>query len=144
MTYQEWLENIKLLTNRGINIQIIELLEKQQPNTVIESNLTPKLEELITYRTNNSIKEIIQNLETIFTDINELDYRLVKFKKEINFITRIIKLKQLPKDNQDRILEQFKKDINEVYKILKEEANIIDYTGSYTQIINNNEYKWSE
>lgn len=144
MTYQSWLENIKLLEGRGINLQVLELLEQQEPNTVIEEMLTPKLEELITKRTNQSITAIIQNLEIIFSDINELDYNLVKFKKEIGFIIRLIKLKQIPYIIQSQILKQFKTDIDEVYKILKQEADIVDYTGSFSQIIKNNEYKWSE
>lgn len=144
MTYQSWLENIKLLEGRGINLQVLELLEQQEPNPVIEEMLTPKLEELITKRTNQSITAIMQNLEIIFSDINELDYNLVKFKKEIGFIIRLIKLKQIPYIIQNRILKQFKTDIDEVYKILKQEADIVDYTGSFSQIIKNNEYKWSE
>lgn len=144
MTYQSWLENIKLLEGRGINLQVLELLEQQEPNPVIEEMLTPKLEELITKRTNQSITAIIQNLEIIFSDINELDYNLVKFKKEIGFIIRLIKLKQIPYIIQTQILKQFKTDIDEVYKILKQEADIVDYTGSFSQIIKNNEYKWSE
>ena len=144
MTYQQWLENIKLLEGRGINIQVLELLEQQEPNTVIEEMLTPKLEELITKRTNYSITEIIQNLEIIFSDINELDYNLVKFKKEIGFIIRLIKLKQIPYAIQSQIFKKFKTDIDEVYKILKQEADMVDYTGSFSQIIKNNEYKWSE
>lgn len=144
MTYQQWLENIKLLEGRGINIQVLELLEQQEPNSVIEEMLTPKLEELITKRTNYSITEIIQNLEIIFSDINELDYNLVKFKKEIGFIIRLIKLKQIPYAIQSQILKKFKTDIDEVYKILKQEADMVDYTGSFSQIIKNNEYKWSE
>lgn len=144
MTYQSWLENIKLLEGRGINLQVLELLEQQEPNPVIEEMLTPKLEELITKRTNQSITAIIQNLEIIFSDINELDYNLVKFKKEIGFIIRLIKLKQIPYIIQSQILKKFKADIDEVYKILKQEADIVDYTGSFSQIIKNNEYKWSE
>lgn len=144
MTYQSWLENIKLLEGRGINLQVLELLEQQEPNPVIEEMLTPKLEELITKRTNQSITAIIQNLEIIFSDINELDYNLVKFKKEIGFIIRLIKLKQIPYIIQNQIFKQFKTDIDEVYKILKQEADIVDYTGSFSQIIKNNEYKWSE
>lgn len=144
MTYQQWLENIKLLEGRGINIQVLELLEQQEPNSVIEEMLTPKLEELITKRTNYSITEIIQNLEIIFSDINKLDYNLVKFKKEIGFIIRLIKLKQIPYAIQSQIFKKFKTDIDEVYKILKQEADMVDYTGSFSQIIKNNEYKWSE
>lgn len=144
MTYQQWLENIKLLEGRGINIQVLELLEQQEPNSAIEEMLTPKLEELITKRTSYSITEIIHNLEIIFNDINELDYNLVKFKKEIGFIIRLIKLKQIPYAIQSQILKKFKTDIDEVYKILKQEADMVDYTGSFSQIIKNNEYKWSE
>ena len=144
MTYQSWLENIKLLENRGINVQVLELLEAEPSNSTIEEMLTPKLIELITKRTNNTITSIIQNLETIFSDINELDYSLVKFKKEISFIVRIIKLKQIPYIHQTRILKEMKTDIDEVYKILKNEADMIDYTGSFAQVIKNNEYKWSE
>ena len=47
MTYQEWLENIKLLHSCGTNLQTLELLEQQEPNNNIEEMLTPKLEELI-------------------------------------------------------------------------------------------------
>ena len=144
MTYQQWLENIKLLEGRGINIQVLELLEQQESNSVIEEMLTPKLEELITKRTNYSITELIHNLEIIFSDINELDYNLVKFKKEIGFIIRLIKLKQIPYAIQSQIFKKFKTDIDEVYKILKQEADMVDYTGSFSQIIKNNEYKWSE
>ena len=144
MTYQSWLENIKILENRGINVQVLELLEAEPSNGAIEEMLTPKLIELITKRTNNTITSIIQNLETIFSDINELDSSLVKFKKEISFIVRIINLKQIPYIHQTRILKEMKTDIDEVYKILKNEADMIDYTGSFAQVIKNNEYKWSE
>lgn len=144
MTYQEWLDNIALLNNKQINIEILEKLEKADTNANIEELLIPKLEQLITNKTNKTIKEIISSLEIIFNDINKLDYALVKLKKEISYIVRIIKLKQIPNSNQQRILSQFKTDINEIYKILKKEANVLDYTGAYENIIKNNEYKWSD
>lgn len=144
MTYQEWLENIKLLNNRQMNIEVLNKLENEPQNLNIQEMLVPKLEELITYRTNMTMQEILASLELIFNDINELDYALVKFKKEISYIVRLIKIKQMPTDNQQRILNKFKEDINEVYNVLKKEADILDYTGSYSTIIKNNEYKWSE
>lgn len=144
MTYQEWLDNIKILSSNQNNIELLEKLEKEEINEAILEMLIPKLQELITIKTNNSIKNIMNNLEMIFTDVNELDYILVKFKKEITFINRIINLKQIPPHIQHNIKKSFKDDINEVYGILKKEADIIDYTGSYSQIIKNNEYKWSE
>lgn len=144
MTYQEWITNIELLNNRQMNIEVLNKIEAEPKNSNIEEMLVPKLEQLITNRTNMTIKEILASLEIIFNDINELDYALVKFKKEISYIIRLIKLNQIPTDNQQRIISKFKTDINEVYKILKEEADILDYTGSYSNIIKNNEYKWSE
>lgn len=144
MTYQEWLENIKLLNNRQMNIEVLNKLENEPPNLNIQEMLVPKLEELITYRTNMTMQEVLASLELIFNDINELDYALVKFKKEISYIVRLIKIKQMTTDNQQRILNKFKEDINEVYNVLKKEADILDYTGSYSTIIKNNEYKWSE
>ena len=144
MTYQEWITNIELLNNRQMNIEVLNKIKAEPKNSNIEEMLVPKLEQLITNRTNMTIKEILASLEIIFNDINELDYALVKFKKEISYIIRLIKLNQIPTDNQQRIISKFKTDINEVYKILKEEADILDYTGSYTNIIKNNEYKWSE
>lgn len=144
MTYQEWIENIKLLNNRQMNIEILTKIENEQLNQNIQEMLIPKLEELITYRTNITIQEILASLELIFNDINELDYALVKFKKEISYIIRLIKINQMPQDNQQRILNKFKQDIIEVYNILKKEADVLDYTGSYSTIIKNNEYKWSE
>lgn len=144
MTYQEWIENIKLLNNRQMNIEVLTKIENEPLNPNIQEMLVPKLEELITYRTNITLQEILASLELIFNDINELDYALVKFKKEISYIIRLVRINQMPQDNQQRILKKFKEDIIEVYNVLKQEADVLDYTGSYSTIIKNNEYKWSE
>ena len=82
MTYQEWITNIELLNNRQMNIEVLNKIEAEPKNSNIEEMLVPKLEQLITNRTNMTIKEILASLEIIFNDINELDYALVKFKKE--------------------------------------------------------------
>lgn len=144
MNYQEWLDNIQKLEQNQNDFKILEKLEKEEINNDIQEMLTPKLQLLITNKTNYIISNLIKEIEIMYTDINQLDYSLVKFKKDVGFIYRLINLKQIPTNEQDYIKKKFKEDIKETYNILKKEADIIDYTGAFSQTITNNEYKWSD
>lgn len=144
MNYQEWLDNIQKLEQNQNDIKILEKLEKEEINNDIQEMLTPKLQLLITNKTNYIISNLIKEIEIMYSDINQLDYSLVKFKKDVGFIYRLINLKQIPTNEQDYIKKKFKEDIKETYNILKKEADIIDYTGAFSQTITNNEYKWSD
>ncbi|MBR2111619.1 MAG: hypothetical protein IJ950_01490, partial [Helicobacter sp.] len=110
----------------------------------IQEMLVPKLQLLITKKTNYIISNLIKEIEIMYSDINQLDYSLVKFKKDVSFIYRLINLKQIPNNEQEYIKKKFKEDIEETYNILKKEADLIDYTGAFSQTITNNEYKWSD
>lgn len=144
MNYQEWLDNIQKLEQNQNDIKILEKLENEEINNDIQEMLVPKLQLLITKKTNYIISNLIKEIEIMYSDINQLDYSLVKFKKDVSFIYRLINLKQIPNNEQEYIKKKFKEDIEETYNILKKEADLIDYTGAFSQTITNNEYKWSD
>lgn len=68
---------------------------------------------------------------------------LVNFKKEIDYIIKIINLKQIPEGNKKDLKEAIKIGVEKTYKIIDEEALSIDETGNLNLIINNNKIKWS-
>lgn len=144
MNYNDIITCINNLSNKQQNIMYLEQLENANINESIIDMVIPKLIDLIKLRANNLVSGIITELESIFNDINLLDYQLVKIKKEITFINRLISLKHIPSNIQIKLTNTLKDDITNMYNILKKEANIIDYTGYYELIIKNNEYKWSE
>ena len=144
MNYQEWLDNIQKLEQNQNDVKILEKLENEEINNDIQEMLTPKLQILITNKTNYIISNFIKEREIMYSDINHLDYSLVKFKKDVSYIYRLINLKQIPINEQNYIKKKFKEDIKETYNILKKEADVIDYTGAFSQTIANNEYKWSD
>ena len=102
------------------------------------------IKNLIRTKFNNSINKIIKNLGEIFSDVNYLDLTLLNFKKEINYVIELSKLKQLPPEKQIELQIILKTETNKVYDILCTEADKIDYTGSTSIIIRNNRIKWSE
>lgn len=144
MNYNDIITCINNLSNKQHNIIYLEQLENANINSSIIEMIIPKIIDLIKIRANNLIKDIIDQLDQIFNDVNLLDYQLVKIKKEITFINRLISIKHLPSNIQIKLKDTLKNDITNLYNILKKEANIIDYTGYYELIIKNNEYKWSE
>ena len=144
MNYNDIITCINNLSNKQSNILYLEQLEQMEISPSIIEMVIPKLINLIKIRANNLVQNIINELDSMFKDINILDYQLVKMKKEINFINRLISLKHIPTNMQSSLKDTLKEDINNLYNILKKEANIIDYTGYYELIIKNNEYKWSE
>ena len=108
MNYNELIECINILSKKQPNLSYLEQLE----NTTISDNIidliVPKLVELIKTRTNYSIQNIIHELDTIFNDINILDYQLVRLKKEITIINRLLSLKHLPIDIKTKLKNTLK------------------------------------
>lgn len=144
MQYEEWLNILEELKTSSTNIDTLKRMQNADVNPNFNNMLVPKLEELIKTKFNYSIEKIIKNLGDIFSDINYLDLTLLNFKKEINYVIELSKLKQIPPEKQIEIQIVLKTETNKVYDILCTEADKIDYTGGTSIIIKNNRIKWSE
>ena len=144
MTYEEWLNVIESLKNTNTNKEILDKLKKEPLNNNLYDLLRPKLESLIIERYQLSVNKIVQNLESIFADVNYLDLSLLNFKKEIKYLLDLIDINQMPLDIKVNQTLKIKEDTEEVYKILIKEADKIDYTGVFSLTIKNNMIKWSE
>ena len=144
MTYEEWLNVIESLKNTNTNKEILDKLKKEPLNDNLYDLLRPKLESLIIERYQLSVNKIVQNLESIFTDVNYLDLSLLNFKKEIKYLLDLIDINQIPLDIKVNQTLKIQEDTEEVYKILIKEADKIDYTGVFSLTIKNNMIKWSE
>lgn len=143
MNYNEWLNILDSLENTNQSEELLKKLQNTNLDSNINSKIIPHLENTIINRMNLSIKKKINDLDYIFTDQNTLDLTLVTFKKEIKYNLALTELKQLPKENQEKLKETIKKQVNEVYEILKKEAIREDPTGVLLQTIKYNEIKWS-
>ena len=144
MTYEEWLNVIESLKNTNTNKEILDKLKKEPLNDNLYDLLRPKLESLIIERYQLSVNKIVQNLESIFTDVNYLDLSLLNFKKEIKYLLELINLQHIPEDIKQTSINKLKQDTNKVYDILIKEADKYDYTGVASMTIKNNMIKWSE
>ena len=144
MTYEEWLNIIDELSTSSINLEKLNIIKNTDINNNFNSLLIPKLEKIIKDRFNDSINKIISELSNIFQDKNYLDFMLLNFQKELKFIKEMIELKQIPFEKQTELINMVKEESTKVFNILNNEANIIDYTGTLTSIIDNYRIKWSE
>lgn len=144
MTYEEWLSILDDLKKPTLSTEKIELLKNTTINNNINDLIVPKIQDTIDIRFSNAINKIINNLDEIFYDKNMLDMELVNLKKEIKYIQELINLKQLPTNIQNELRIKIKDQTTQVFDILKKEANKIDYTGTFSLIIDNNKIKWSD
>ena len=143
MNYEEYINIIEKLKTSN------DLVEKEKiMNSSINESLIPMIEpkliELIKIKYQNSVNKMVNNLENIFSDKYNLDQYLVNFKKEINFIYDLTKVKELTEEKRQLMQNMVKNETIKVYSILTEKANAIDITGALAMTIKNNEIKWGE
>ena len=143
MTYNEWLDCIEELKNSN-NYLILDKLEKEDVNENINSMIEPKLLELIDYKFRSGVSNIIVNLKDMYSDQYYMDLLLLNFKKDIIFIKRLLRLKQISNESSLELENKLKDDLEDSYKILEEESVKVDDTGNLLMIIRNNKIKWSD
>ena len=143
MSYEEWLNNIELLNNKD-DLNVLKSLEQAPYNDNINELLLPKLKQLIDNKLVKSINNIIKNLDFMYNDTNYMDICMIEFKKNINFIEKLIKLKQIPTNDQQELIAKLKDETNKTYEILERESIAIDDKGILQMIIRNNRIKWSD
>lgn len=144
MNYESWINTLDSLKEGYIDKDALKKMQESEINDNINGMLIIKIEDLIRNRFQKTIDKIINNLSEIFTDINYLDLTLVNFKKEINYITEIVKLKQMPIEKQTELQNLIKNGTEKTYDILTNEAINIDPKGMYALTITNNKIKWSD
>ena len=142
MTYEEWLAIIEKLKSRNINRELLNQITNNQPPTI--DRALPKVLEMIDCRFDLSVKNMINNLEEMFSDENMLDMYMVNFKKEILFLNDLCHLPMLPSDTKRTYMIKLKTESDRVYDIIEKEADNEDYTGYLRQLIKYNRIKWSE
>lgn len=144
MKYEEWLETIEKIKKTNVNQVLLEKLENEELNPNINTMLIPKLEELIMIKFELAVNRIKSELELAFSDEEYLDYILVSFKKEINYIMELVKLKQIPSDKKVLLTYKIVEGARSTYDALAKEADLMDPTGVLGMTIKNNRIKWSE
>ena len=143
MSYEEWLNNTELLNNKD-DLNVLKTLEQAPYNANINELLLPKLKLLIDNKLIKSINNIIKNLDFMYNDTNYMDICMIEFKKNISFIEKLIKLKQIPATDQQELINKLKNETNKTYEILEKESIAIDDKGILQMIIRNNRIKWSD
>ena len=143
MSYEEWLNKIEALSNKN-DYNILKELETAPYNANLEELLTPKLSDLVTKKLTKSINSIVKSLELIYKDPNELDICMIEFKKNIQFIYKLINIKQLKPEKQKEMRANLKIETDKTYDILEKEAVKIDNLGIFQMVIRNNRIKWSD
>ncbi|MBQ2639464.1 MAG: hypothetical protein IJF92_01730 [Bacilli bacterium] len=142
MSYEEWIECINILKNSNNEDIKNKLLDEYNDN--LKDMLIPKLIDLIKYKFNLSVQNILNNLDNIFSDNNILDMSLVRFRKEVLFIYSLTDIKEFTENNKNGLKDMVKRESKEVYDILIKESNKVDPTGILNMTIKNNVIKWSD
>lgn len=137
MTYEEWLNNIKILENSN-NEQILNKLLEEPIKESLKNNLSKQINNLIEVKLQQENKKIIRELEN-FKDENEFDLFLVTIRKDFNYI---IKLSNLI--NEPSLKNNIKISIDKIYNIINNSIKQYDDNGILQLLVKNNRIKWSD
>lgn len=137
MTYEEWLNNIKILENSN-NEQILNKLLEEPIKESLKNNISKQINNLIEVKLQQENKKIIRELEN-FKDENEFDLFLVTIRKDFNYI---IKLSNLI--NEPSLKNNIKISIDIIYNIINNSIKQYDDNGILQLLVKNNRIKWSD
>lgn len=137
MTYEEWLNNIKILENSN-DEQILNKLLEEPIKESLKNNISKQINNLIEVKLQQENKKIIRELEN-FKDENEFDLFLVTIKKDFNYI---IKLSNLI--NEPSLKNNIKISIDKIYNIINNSIKQYDDNGILQLLVKNNRIKWSD
>ena len=76
-------------------------------------------------------------------DQNYMDFMLVSFKKEVNYLIKMLDVKILDQPDRIALKAQIKEKVDKIYELLDKKALEIDYTGVLSMLIKSNGIKWS-
>ena len=143
MSYADWLDLLEKFNNTNLDNELLEQLLNQEGNPSFNERLVPHFGELIGARLQLSVNKIIDELNNIFDDQNYMDFMLVSFKKEVNYLLKMLDVKILDQPQKMELKTQIKEKVDKIYDLLDTKALEIDYTGVLSMMIKSNGIKWS-
>ena len=143
MSYSEWVELFEKFKNTNTDKELLNELLSKDNNPSIADRLAERYSLLINERLQLSVDKLTIDIELMFKDQNYMDFALVTFKKEVNYLLDMLGVKFLNEESKNVIYKQIKDKVDEIYKILDKKALEIDYTGVLSMMIKNNGIKWS-
>ncbi len=143
MSYAEWLELFEKFNNTNLDKDQLNYLLSLDNNPSIQERLTEKYSILLNNRLQLSVNKLISELDNIFNDQNYMDFMLVSFKKEVDYIIQMLQVKILTDESRNNIRDEIKNKVDEIMKIMDDKALEVDYTGVLSMMIKNNGIKWS-
>ena len=143
MSYADWLDLLEKFNNTNLDNESLEKLLSLEGNPAFNERLVPVFGELIGARLQLSTNKIIDELNNIFDDQNYMDFMLVSFKKEVNYLIKMLDVKILDQADRIALKAQIKEKVDKIYELLDKKALEIDYTGVLSMLIKSNGIKWS-
>jgi hypothetical protein len=143
MSYADWLDLLEKFNNTNLDNESLEKLLSLDGNPAFNERLVPVFGELIGARLQLSTNKIIDELNNIFDDQNYMDFMLVSFKKEVNYLIKMLDVKILDQPDRIALKAQIKEKVDKIYELLDKKALEIDYTGVLSMLIKSNGIKWS-
>ncbi|MBR6949973.1 MAG: hypothetical protein IKH54_07310 [Bacilli bacterium] len=143
MSYADWLDLLEKFNNTNLDNESLEKLLSLDGNPAFNERLVPVFGELIGARLQLSTNKIIDELNNIFDDQNYMDFMLVSFKKEVNYLIKMLDVKILDQADRIALKAQIKEKVDKIYELLDKKALEIDYTGVLSMLIKSNGIKWS-
>ena len=143
MSYADWLDLLEKFNNTNLDNESLEKLLSLEGNPAFNERLVPVFGELIGARLQLSTNKIIDELNNIFEDQNYMDFMLVSFKKEVNYLIKMLDVKILDQPDRIALKAQIKEKVDKIYELLDKKALEIDYTGVLSMLIKSNGIKWS-
>ncbi len=143
MSYAEWVELFEKFRNTNLDKDQLNYLLSLDNNPSIQERLTEKYSILLNNRLQLSVNKLISELDNIFNDQNYMDFMLVSFKKEVDYIIQMLQVKILTDESRNNIRDEIKNKVDEIMKIMDDKALEVDYTGVLSMMIKNNGIKWS-
>ena len=143
MSYSEWVELFEKFKNTNTDKELLNELLSKDNNPSIADRFAGRYSILINERLQLSVDKLTIDIELMFKDQNYMDFALVTFKKEVNYLLDMLGVKFLNEESRNVIYKQIKDKVDEIYKILDKKALEIDYTGVLSMMIKNNGIKWS-
>jgi hypothetical protein len=138
MSYAEWVELFEKFRNTNLDKDQLNYLLSLDNNPSIQERLTEKFSILLNDRLQLSVNKLISDLDIIFSDQNYMDFMLVSFRKEVDYILQMLQVKILTDESRNNIRSEIKNKVDEIMKIMDDKALEIDYTGVLSMMIKNN------
>ena len=132
MSYYDWVKNIELLKNSPMDEAQIQKLANQkiEKNDYVIARLMIHIYDTIEERMNHAGYLCLKSLLSK-NDINEIELDFINFKKEKNYVLKLMNLEILSNSKKENIRKIINIKFKEVYNFLKQQIKNIDTTGMY-------------